>query len=130
MRLLHSGPGRCRNRAADREPLAIARRDPRGDVGKPVPLRGIPQDRAGDPSSRPDRRMTARLVRAETEMEGRVTEVWTLVDDEGSLEQWPPSAGLALVGRPAPRQDGALRAAGRASYTVDIRVPGMLHTAV
>ena len=63
-------------------------------------------------------------------MEGRVTEVWTLVDEEGDLEQWPPNGGLALVGRPAPRQDGALRAAGRASYTVDIRLPGMLHAAV
>lgn len=64
-------------------------------------------------------------------MEGRVTEVWTLVDDEDELEQWPENGeALLAVGRPTPRQDGPQRAAGRANYTVDIRLPGMLHAAV
>jgi xanthine dehydrogenase YagR molybdenum-binding subunit len=63
-------------------------------------------------------------------MEGRVTEVWTLVDEEDELEPWPENAELTVVGRAAPRQDGQLRAAGGAGYTVDIRLPGMLHAAV
>ena len=74
--------------------------------------------------------MTQKLVRATSEMEGRVTEVWTLVDEEDELEQWPENGELSAVGKPAPRQDGPLRAAGRANYTVDIRLPGMLHAAV
>ena len=74
--------------------------------------------------------MTQRLVRATSEMEGRVTEVWTLVDEEDELEQWPENGELTAVGKPAPRQDGPLRVGGRAVYTVDIRLPGMLHAAV
>ena len=72
----------------------------------------------------------ARLVRSETEMEGRYEEVWTLVDEEDELEPWPAEPALDVVGRPAPRQDGAARAGGRARYTVDVRLPGMLHAAV
>ena len=37
---------------------------------------------------------------------------------------------LSLVGRPAPRQDGAARAAGRVRFTVDVQLAGMLHAAV
>jgi CO/xanthine dehydrogenase Mo-binding subunit len=72
----------------------------------------------------------ARLVRSTREMEGRVEEVWALVDEEDDLETWPAGAELAVVGGEAPRQDGPVRAAGRAEYTVDIRLPGMLHAAV
>jgi CO/xanthine dehydrogenase Mo-binding subunit len=71
-----------------------------------------------------------RLVRSQREMEGRVEEVWALVDEEDDLETWGEDADLALVGKPATRQDGAGRVAGRARYTVDVRLPGMLHAAV
>jgi xanthine dehydrogenase YagR molybdenum-binding subunit len=75
--------------------------------------------------------MSQRLVRTTAEMEGRVEEVWTLVDEEDELEHWPRNGEeLSLVGRPATRQDGPLRASGRARYTVDVRLPGMLHAAV
>ena len=75
--------------------------------------------------------MSQRFVKASSEMEGRVTEVWTLVDDEDELKEWPENGdALVAVGRPTPRQDGLQRAAGRANFTVDIRLPGMLHAAV
>jgi CO/xanthine dehydrogenase Mo-binding subunit len=75
--------------------------------------------------------MSRRFVKTTSEMEGRVSEVWTLVDDEDELEQWPDNGeALRVVGRPTPRQDGPQRAAGRANYTVDTRLPGMLHAAV
>ena len=75
--------------------------------------------------------MSRRFVKTTSEMEGRVTEVWTLVDDEDGLEQWPDNGdALLVVGRPTPRQDGLQRAAGRANYTVDIRLAGMLYAAV
>ncbi|MFL5915142.1 MAG: xanthine dehydrogenase family protein molybdopterin-binding subunit [Gaiellaceae bacterium] len=70
----------------------------------------------------------ARLIRTEKEVEGRFEEVW-LVVEEDPLEQWPEGP-LAVVGRAAPRQDGALRVRGEARYTADIKLPGMLHAAV
>jgi xanthine dehydrogenase YagR molybdenum-binding subunit len=70
----------------------------------------------------------ARLIRTEKEVEGRYEDVW-LVVEEDPLDQWP-AGPLDVVGQPAPRQDGLQRATGKAVYTADIDLPGMLHTAV
>jgi len=70
----------------------------------------------------------ARLIRTEKEVEGRYEEVW-LVVDEDALEQWP-AGPREIVGRPAERVDGLERARGEAVYTADVKLPGMLHTAV
>jgi CO/xanthine dehydrogenase Mo-binding subunit len=70
----------------------------------------------------------ARLIRTEKEVEGRYEEVW-LVVEEDALEQWP-AGPREVVGQPAARKTGPLRARGEARYTADIRLPGMLHAAV
>ena len=70
----------------------------------------------------------ARLIRTEKEVEGRYEEVW-LVVEEDALEQWP-AGPREVVGRPATRVTGPLRARGEARYTADIKLPGMLHAAV
>jgi xanthine dehydrogenase YagR molybdenum-binding subunit len=70
----------------------------------------------------------ARLIRTEKEVEGRYTEQW-LVVEEDALDQWPRGP-REIVGRPAERLDGRDRATGKARYTADVRLPGMLHTAV
>jgi CO/xanthine dehydrogenase Mo-binding subunit len=70
----------------------------------------------------------ARLIRTEKEVEGRYEDVW-LVVEEDALDQWP-AGPQEIVGRPAPRVTGLLRARGEARYTADLRLPGMLHTAV
>jgi xanthine dehydrogenase YagR molybdenum-binding subunit len=70
----------------------------------------------------------ARLIRTEKEVEGRYEDVW-LVVEEDALEQWP-AGPREIVGRPAVRKTGPMRARGEARYTADIRLPGMLHTAV
>jgi CO/xanthine dehydrogenase Mo-binding subunit len=70
----------------------------------------------------------ARLIRTEKEVEGRFEEVW-LVVDEDALQQWPAGA-REVVGQPATRVDGLERARGEAMYTADLKLPGMLHTAV
>ncbi len=70
----------------------------------------------------------ARLIRTEKEVEGRFEEVW-LVVEEDALEQWP-AGPRDVVGRPATRSDGPERATGRAVYTADLKLPGMLHAAV
>jgi xanthine dehydrogenase YagR molybdenum-binding subunit len=71
-----------------------------------------------------------RLVKTQREMEGRFEDVWVLVDEDDETETWAADADLRIVGAPATRQDGVDRAAGRARYTVDVGLPGMLHTAV
>ncbi len=71
-----------------------------------------------------------RFVKTQREMEGRFEDVWVLVDEEDELEIWPEDAGLEVVGRPATRHDGPLRAGGAARYTVDVQLPGMLHARV
>jgi CO/xanthine dehydrogenase Mo-binding subunit len=70
----------------------------------------------------------ARLIRTEKEVEGRFEEVWIVVEED-PLEQWPEGP-LAVVGRPAPRQDAPQRVRGEARYTADLKLPGMLHAAV
>ncbi len=70
----------------------------------------------------------ARLIRTEKEVEGRFEEVW-LVVEEDPLDQWTDGP-LDVVGKPAARQDGLQRATGKAIYTADLDLPGMLHTAV
>ena len=70
----------------------------------------------------------ARLIRTEKEVEGRFEEVW-LVVEEDALEQWPAGA-REIVGKPAQRVTGPMRARGEARYTSDLRLPGMLHAAV
>ena len=70
----------------------------------------------------------ARLIRTEKEVEGRFEEVW-LVVEEDALEQWP-AGPLEVVGRPAVRKDARERVRGEARYTADIRLPGMLQTAM
>jgi CO/xanthine dehydrogenase Mo-binding subunit len=70
----------------------------------------------------------ARLIRTEKEIEGRFTEQWIVVDED-ELDQWP-AGPLSVVGQPAPRIDGLERARGQARYTADLRLPGMLHTAI
>ena len=72
----------------------------------------------------------ARLIRTEKEVEGRYTEQWVVVEgDDDALDQWPQGPG-EVVGRPAPRQDGHQRARGQAIFTADLKLPGLLHTAV
>jgi len=70
----------------------------------------------------------ARLIRTEKEVEGRLEEVW-LVVDEDALDQWP-AGPRNVVGRPAARNDGLARARGQARYTADVSFPGMLHATV
>ena len=75
--------------------------------------------------------MTARFVRTQKEMEGRYEDVWALVDEADDVESWAPDAELTLVGKPAPRLDGA-RAGRRAACATRSTCgsPGMLHAAV
>src|SRR5215469_5559401 len=41
-----------------------------------------------------------------------------------------PNSDLRVVGKPVPRIDGALKVTGRARYTADMQLPGMLYASV
>jgi xanthine dehydrogenase YagR molybdenum-binding subunit len=43
---------------------------------------------------------------------------------------WDAGARLGIVGRSTPRLDGAAKVTGRARYTYDINLPGMLHAKI
>jgi CO/xanthine dehydrogenase Mo-binding subunit len=74
--------------------------------------------------------MRPRFVKTQREMEGRFEDVWALVDEDDDVETWTDEAELAVVGKPATRRDGALRASGGARYTVDVALAGMLEARI
>jgi xanthine dehydrogenase YagR molybdenum-binding subunit len=68
-----------------------------------------------------------RLVRTKVEVEGRWSEELVVVDGE----DLPPWTGpLDVVGRGVSRIDGYEKALGRAIYTQDVRLPGLLHARI
>lgn len=67
----------------------------------------------------------AEVVKSEVVFEGTKHEQYVVVERDDP-EQWPASAELKHVGKPHPRIDGAERVTGRATYTYDVRLPGML----
>ena len=70
----------------------------------------------------------ARLIKTEKEVEGRYTETWVVVEED-AIDQWP-TGPLDVVGRSAAKIDGYERARGEARFTADVRLPGMLHSAL
>lgn len=71
-----------------------------------------------------------RLVRTRYEFEGRLRESWVVVEDDPASEPLPEKEHLRYVGRPQVRVDGVERVTGRARYTHDVRLPGMVHAVV
>ncbi len=66
----------------------------------------------------------SRVVRTRVEFEGEISEELALVDGRDA----PRISGeTAIVGSPIARVDGIQRVTGRARYTQDITLPGMLH---
>ncbi|MBC8073162.1 MAG: hypothetical protein IAG13_32870, partial [Deltaproteobacteria bacterium] len=59
----------------------------------------------------------------------RLTEVEIDVP-EGEPRPWDATTKLAQVGKPTPRRDGHLKVSGKAIYTFDVDLPGMLHAVV
>ena len=68
--------------------------------------------------------MPSRIVRTTVEIEGRMSNELALVDGK-DLKGW--TLETTIVGGRTPRVDGAQRVTGRALYTQDIALPGMLH---
>jgi xanthine dehydrogenase YagR molybdenum-binding subunit len=73
--------------------------------------------------------MNIKVVRTKAEIEGRIIEATALVEGR-DLAPWGTDSGLAIVGKGHPRVDGIARVTGRAQYTQDLYLPGMLHVRV
>src|SRR5204862_1093302 len=58
-----------------------------------------------------------------------ITEETALVDGK-DLGPWGADDGLSIVGKRQTRVDGVARVTGRARYTQDVYLPGMLHVRV
>jgi xanthine dehydrogenase YagR molybdenum-binding subunit len=71
----------------------------------------------------------ARLVKTQTEWEGGVHEEFSIVEGEVP-PPWPSDAKLKRIGKGEPRIDGPERVTGRARYTFDLYLPGMLFAGV
>lgn len=67
-----------------------------------------------------------KVIKTKTEFEGRVVEEYVVVEGEG-LSAWDAQASLKFVGKKTPRIDGPERVTGRAVYTFDVQLPGMLY---
>ncbi len=67
----------------------------------------------------------SRVIKTKTEFEGRIFEELTVVEGEG-LPAWGPGP-LRFVGQGKTRLDGAERVSGRAVFTADVHLPGMLY---
>ena len=70
-----------------------------------------------------------RLAKSKVEIEGRTYERAVVVEDP-EPPPWPADAQLRVVGRGEPRVDGPERVSGRATYTFDVQLPGMLYARI
>ncbi|MGH2378697.1 MAG: xanthine dehydrogenase family protein molybdopterin-binding subunit [Candidatus Limnocylindria bacterium] len=71
----------------------------------------------------------ARVVRTRNEFEGEISESLAVIQDEDAAP-WGEGAPLEKVGRATARLEGAAKVTGRARYTHDVRLPGMLHARI
>jgi xanthine dehydrogenase YagR molybdenum-binding subunit len=65
------------------------------------------------------------IKKTKVEFEGRIEEREVIVEEE-HVETWERGRTMRLVGKPTPRVDGVARVTGKAHYTYDVQLPGML----
>src|SRR5262249_24471326 len=126
------GHGRRAQGAPRPRPRSVARGDQGRRVGQRLPLRHLPADLRG----RTARREVARRGRCQLSEQkvglgfegGRVEKTFDV--EKGEPAPWGLGSKLDVVEKRWPRVDGVLKATGRAVYTHDVRVPGMLVGAI
>jgi xanthine dehydrogenase YagR molybdenum-binding subunit len=94
-----------------------------------APLR--PQEKAQDQPPRPPA-PGKRWEKVTKVVDGIDTETWVEVDAESGSErpEWGPRERMRLVNRDIPRVDGPEKVTGRAVYTHDVRLSGMVYAKV
>jgi xanthine dehydrogenase YagR molybdenum-binding subunit len=76
------------------------------------------------------RRMPVGIVSPSSHHRGEMAQVDRAVPSPAEPPAWPVNEKLSVVGKPAQRIDGRLKVTGRARYTADVRLPGMLYARV
>ena len=61
--------------------------------------------------------------------DGRLEDV-KITTPRGEPRPWDAGDALTVVGQPVPRIDGLAKVTGQATYTHDVRLPGLLHAAI
>ncbi|MBI2952695.1 MAG: xanthine dehydrogenase family protein molybdopterin-binding subunit [Chloroflexi bacterium] len=67
-----------------------------------------------------------RIVRTKVEFEGEVRERMAVVEED-HITPWGSGTPLRIVGRSYPRTGGVEVVTGKATYTADVQLPGMLY---
>ena len=105
----------------------------RGTKGEPKPVQqNREQDQAAKsaPATPQNREQTLRAgIVGAAVAEDAVAETARLVPG-GEPAQLPPNSELKSIGKPVSRIDGPMKATGRARYTADVYLPGMLYGAM
>jgi len=70
-----------------------------------------------------------RVVKSRDEFEGEIYESLSVIEGT-DLVAAPAGTEFEQIGKSRPRIDGTQRVTGRATYTQDIQLPGMLHAAI
>jgi xanthine dehydrogenase YagR molybdenum-binding subunit len=68
----------------------------------------------------------AKVIKTEVEFEGRLYEEYIVIEGE-DVPAWGPNVRFTVVGKPQARVDGVERVTGRATFTHDVQLPGMLY---
>jgi CO/xanthine dehydrogenase Mo-binding subunit len=71
----------------------------------------------------------AKLIKTKVEWEGTINEELSVIEGP-SPPAFPSNSKLKTIGRGQPRIDGPERVTGRAVYTYDVHLPGMLYARV
>ena len=137
VRLLHAGLRGRGHGAAREEPPPEPRRDQGRSRGQPVPLRDLRAHLRGRPGRVPGDE-EVKVPQQPKEPTSTVTASAGLPGSPQALEVHPPAtdikpwdldsvAGFEQMGRPRARFEGPLKVTGKAKYTFDIKLPGMLY---
>lgn len=71
----------------------------------------------------------AKLIKTKTEWEGTVHEEYSIIEGNPS-PIWPSEKKFKVIGKDQTRIDGTERVTGRATYTYDVQLPGMLYAKI
>ena len=116
---------------APRERQAHRGRDAARRDGQSLPLRRLREHREGRDVGRQAGQVVAglRVVKSRDEFEGEIYESLSIIQGT-DLPAHAASAEFDEIGKSRKRVDGVQRVTGRATYTHDITLPGMLHARV
>ena len=133
MRILHARDGDELRRADRIQSSAVARRRQDGDRRPSLSVRHLSAcvcRRARCGQEREDLTMAPSETRPQTHPFGITGVAMSGIERQVAVDEPPPlpvNSQLAVIGKPVPRINGRAKVTGAARFTVDVKLPGMLH---